>query len=324
MKKVISDEEKAIWKERYLRGETARSIAKDYPQYHESTISRHIQKMGISRGKGKIAKYQEIEQQIIQEYQQDKFATCTSLSEKYGINDRTISNWLKEHNISIKQASGYVSKANQEYFKIIDTPHKAYLLGFITADGAVTGKKDCPASSCAIKVEESDKDIILFAKSEINPEATITPCYYGKKHNVRISFNGTTLCKYLEPYGIVKNKSKTITCVPKDLIPKKLLRFYFRGLIDGDGCIGKTGRISIYSGSEKFIQSVQNILCDELNVSKLKIYHGTSYFVSWSRKEDRQKFYDYLYGNALNSTFYYKRKYNRLYNSLYANTEVNS
>ena len=31
MKKVISDEEKAIWKERYLRGETARSIAKDYP-----------------------------------------------------------------------------------------------------------------------------------------------------------------------------------------------------------------------------------------------------------------------------------------------------
>ena len=40
--------------------------------------------------------------------------------------------------------------------------------------------------------------------------------------------------------------------------------------------------------------------------------------------EDRQKFYDYLYGDALNSTFYYKRKYNRLYNSLYANTEVNS
>ena len=324
MRKIVSNEEEKIWKERYLQGETARNIAKDYPWYNETTISRHIQKMGISRGKGKKVKYQEIEQQVIQEYQQDKFATCMSLSKKYGINDRTISNWLKGHNVSIKHTGGYISKANQEYFKIIDTPHKAYLLGFITADGAVIGQKDCPPSSCAIEVEESDKDVILFAKTEINPEATITSCHYGKKHNVRISFSGVMLCKYLQPYGIVKNKSKTIACVPKDLIPKELLRFYFRGLIDGDGCIGKAGQISIYSGSEKFIQSVQDILCNELGVSKLKIYHGTSYFVSWSRKEDRQKFYDYLYGDVLDSTFYYKRKYDRLHNSLYANTEVNS
>ena len=30
MKKIVSEEEKRIWAERYLKGETARSIWKDY------------------------------------------------------------------------------------------------------------------------------------------------------------------------------------------------------------------------------------------------------------------------------------------------------
>ena len=42
MRKIVSNEEEKIWKERYLQGETARNIAKDYPWYNEATISRHI------------------------------------------------------------------------------------------------------------------------------------------------------------------------------------------------------------------------------------------------------------------------------------------
>lgn len=324
MKKIVSEEEKNIWKQRYLNGETARNIAKDFPQYNETTISRHIKKMGISRGKGKIAEYKDLEEIIIQEYQDDKMATCSSLSLKYKINDRTISKWLKNHNIPIKQNSGYISKADQNYFKIIDTPSKAYLLGFITADGAVTGKVKEKPTSCSIEVQEKDKNIILFAQKEINPFATITNCHYKGKNNLRISFNGVQLCSYLERYGIVQNKSKTIKEVPYDLIPKELLCFYFRGLIDGDGCIGKRGQVSIYSGSKDFLISVQTILCNELDLKKLKIYQGTAYFLTWTSKEDREKLFNFLYKDNLNMTYYYERKYNRLYNSLYANTEVTS
>lgn len=57
MRKIVTEEEKAIWKERYLAGETARNIAKDFPQYNESTISKHIRKMGISRGKGNLYEF---------------------------------------------------------------------------------------------------------------------------------------------------------------------------------------------------------------------------------------------------------------------------
>ena len=68
MRKMVSEEEKETWKQRYLNGETARSIAKDFPQYHESTISRNIKKMGISRGKGKTFHTYSIEEDVVKDF----------------------------------------------------------------------------------------------------------------------------------------------------------------------------------------------------------------------------------------------------------------
>lgn len=103
-----------------------------------------------------------------------------------------------------------------------------------------------------------------------------------------------------------------------------MLCYYFRGLIDGDGCIHKDGKISIYSGSYDFICSVQKKLCEELGLRKLKIYHGTTWFITWSSREDKEKLFKYLYENKLNDTYYYQRKYERLFKYLYTNTEVNN
>lgn len=156
-------------------------------------------------------------------------------------------------------------------------------MGFITADGAVTGKKNYDARTCSIEIHEKDKDLILFAQKEINPNATITECHYDNKNNCKISFNSKKLCSDLSKYGIVRNKSKVITRVPIEFIPKNLLPFYFRGLIDGDGCMHKDGKVSIYSGSKLYIESVQEILVQEAKISKLGIYKGTTYFITWSK-----------------------------------------
>lgn len=314
--KKVSEEEKQIWIKRYLTGETCRSISKDYPMYNENTISRHIRQAGISRGKGRIKAKDDIKPIVIKEYTDDKYATCASLGRKYNLSDRTIATWLKQNNIPIKQPSGgVITHCDSRYFEKIDTPHKAYLLGFITADGAVVG------NSCSIEVHEDDVDIILFAQQQINPQATITTCHYGKKRNKRIAFNSKQLCEDLSKYGVIQNKSKTIDHVPTNQIPKSLLCFYFRGLIDGDGCVHKNGGISIYSGSKLFIQAVQQTLIQEVGLRQLGLYHGTSWFITWTSREDREKLFHYLY-DQLDDTFYYKRKYARLYNSLYDNTEV--
>lgn len=315
MRKYVSDEEKEIWKERYLKGETARDIAKDYPQYHESTISRNIKKMGISRG-GKAYKTCLIEKDVVNDFITGEYY-CEDLAKKYKVEVHTIYKILDGE--SLPRKTGTRSNCNEEYFEKIDNPNKAYLLGFITADGGITGKY---SNVCSIEISEKDIELLNFAKKEINPKAAITDCFYKNKRNKKVSFSSKKICEDLRKYGIIPNKSLILERVPIELIPQEFLCFYFRGLIDGDGCVHKNGELSIYSGSKTFIEDVQKVLCDTIGVKKLKIYHGTSYFVSWSSKDDRKKLFDFLYKDNLNETFFYKRKYKRLYDSLYDNNEI--
>ena len=307
---------------RYIAGETARDIAKDLP-FHESAVAKFIKNQGLSR-KGKSFKRIKSEEQIVDDFKTGQYY-CEDLAKKYDLNVHTIYEILDE--AGIKRQTGFRSNCNIDYFEKIDSPNKAYLLGFITADGAVVDNQ------ISIEIKEKDSELLEFAKKEINPKATIIDCNYlsssngykYQKHNKRISFSASKLGKDLAKYGVVQNKSKILTRVPIEYIPENLLPFYFRGLIDGDGCIHKDGKISIYSGSYDFIKDVQTILIKSADLTKLKIYHGTSYFITWNSIKDRINLYQYLYSD-LNATFYFKRKYNRLYDSIkqYVNTEVNN
>lgn len=308
MNKEIED---AMVKE-YLEGATAKELSVKY-SYHNSTISRLMKKRGVSRGRTSFKRIQ-IEDKVIEDFKNNQY--CEDIAKKYNVEVHTIYRILD--NAGIKRVSGYHTNCNKEYFQKIDSANKAYLLGFITADGAIVDR------SLSIEVEEKDKEVIDFFKKEINNQAAITPCFYEQKHNYRVSFGSIGICKDLEKYGIVQNKSKTISHVPTELIPQEFLSYYFRGLIDGDGCIHKNGGLSIYSGSKAFIEDVQKVLCETLDLKKLGIYHGTSYFVTWSSKEDRLKLYNFLYDGKLDIAYYYPRKYKRLYNSLFGNTEVNN
>lgn len=300
-----------IWKERYLAGETARDISKDFPEFNENTISRHIRQMGISRN-GISKNIYDNSANIIEEYLKGMY--CEELAKKYLVDVHTIYRILDKNNIPRKP--GRHSSCNEDYFQEINTPNKAYLLGFITADGSITGKY---SSACNIEIHKQDIELLHFIQQEINPNQKIFEVNYNKKSNVRIVFNSKKLCDDLIKYGVVPNKSKILKKVPIEFIPDDLLCYYFRGLIDGDGCVHKNGGVSIYSGSREYIESVQSILVEKIKVKKLKIYQGTSYFINWASKEDRLKLYNFLYKDILNNTFYYKRKYQRLHDSLYGN-----
>lgn len=315
--KALIDEYKDEIIERYLAGETAVEIAKTLP-FHNSHISRRLHKWGVSRG-NKSKKRVDHSSQIQQDFLTGQYY-CEDLARKYGLDVHTIYNILDE--AGIQRQTGARSNCDVEYFEQIDNPHKAYLLGFITADGAIV-------NNCLfIEVQSKDKGLIEFAQAQINPKATITPIHYSTlcaasneekhirtKNDLRIAFSAKKIGQDLQKYGVVQNKSKTLTRVPTELVPNNLLPFYFRGLIDGDGCIHKDGKVSIYSGSQLFIEDVQKVLIEQAGVSKLGIYQGTSYFITWGSKADKAKLFQYLYQD-LNATYYYPRKYERLKNNL--------
>ena len=116
---------------------------------------------------------------------------CKDIAKKYSIDEHSVYKILDTENI--KRQSGYHSNCVLNYFEKIDTPHKAYLLGFITADGAIVN------DILSLEVNMEDVDILNFAKSEINPNATLTPtrnCY-------KVTFGAKQLAYDLKKYGII-------------------------------------------------------------------------------------------------------------------------
>ena len=298
----MTKEQEQIIIERYSNGETAVAISKDIG-ISNSTISRFVKKIGISRGR-QTKKTLDIEKDVVKDFQENNLY-CKDLAKKYEVDVHTIYRILDKYNI--KRQTGYHTKCDTSYFEQIDNPHKAYLLGFITADGAVVN------NILSIEVHDDDIEVLKYAQQQINPRATITKC--KGRSTSKISFGAKKIGEDLAKYGIVQNKSKIIKNVPLNFLPHEYLKYYFRGLIDGDGCVLKNGRLSIYSGSKEYIEDVHRILIKELNLSQTSIYHGTTYFCCWSSKKDRKKLFDYLYED-LNDCFYYERKYCRLRDSL--------
>lgn len=303
----ISQEQHDKIIELFQKGGLTKKAIAEQCNCSNDTVTRTLQKEGLMESK-LSPKLQAIMKDVIEDFQ--KGAYCKDIAQKFSIDEHSVYKILDK--AGIKRQTGYHSNCNEEYFKIIDSPNKAYLLGFITADGAIVNEV------LSIEVHKDDVEILEFAKQQINPLATLTPT----RDCFKVTFGAKALGRDLAKYGIIQNKSKLIKEVPLNFIPEHLLPFYFRGLIDGDGCINKDGRVSIYSGSEEFIKNVQDILIKKVNLSQLKIYHGSTFFISWASLEDKKKLFHYLYDN-LEDTFYYKRKYNRLKEIIdNANTEV--
>ena len=181
----MTKEQEQIIIERYSSGETAIAIAKDIG-ISNSTISRFIKKIGISRGH-QTKKTLDIESNVVEDFQKNNLY-CEDLAKKYEVDVHTIYRILDKYNI--KRQTGYHTKCNANYFEQIDSPHKAYLLGFITADGAVVN------NILSIEVHDDDINILEYAKKQINPEATITKCKNrstSKRINYAVFRNGANI-----------------------------------------------------------------------------------------------------------------------------------
>ena len=120
---------------------------------------------------------------------------------------------------------------NIHYFDKIDTLNKAYLLGFITADGFVTNKNEI-----GIEVAKKDKDIINFFKEELESTKPIEE----KNMSIGLRIQNNTLAKGIKKYGIVPNKSLIINVeevIKLAQLNEQQISVFLLGYFDGDGCI---------------------------------------------------------------------------------------
>lgn len=251
--------------------------------------------------------------------------TISEIAKQLGRNISSVSGVVKRFNLTPKKA--YTNTVDAEFFDIIDTQEKAYLLGFFIADGCINKTTERSNGRFSVSQSEDDKEIVEAFKHYLNVPSNIQIVnnQSGVKHRKsqhRIRWTSSHMKETLEnKYNIISNKTLDSEFeFPIDTIPEYLRKHFVRGFIDGDGYMGDNGQegnfsISVVGTSIKFITLIGNLISNYTGMS-YKIYENEGktckyYQLKWScdrvnKLEKITKLRDYLYNNA--TIFLHRKK----------------
>lgn len=285
-----------------LRNKTKIQIGK------ENNLSRHQiyrleKKLGIKPEDYKpIYKNKEMLEKLISEY-----GTIAEVARHLNVKLPTIAQWCTYYKITAEKRRNLV--LNEEYFKKIDTEHKAYWLGYLMADGSMN--KEC--TKLTLNLSKNDECMLEILKKDLNSSSTIKYSTNNGFDYARLMIGSQKMCKDLIYHGIVPKKSgKEIL---PDTIPKKLIRHFIRGFMDGDGSVvifnnkSRTLKLDFASMSYNIFYSIHEFLISE-NIINCDIKID-------KENNSRCKHLNYYCNNALkildylykDSEIYLERKY---------------
>lgn len=253
--------------------------------------------------------------EIIQKYLNGE--STAQIANFYNLtDDHLIAALLRELGVQIRPV-GYTSKTNQLLFKDINNELTAYVLGLITADGSIGENY-----SISIDLQTSDKALLDEINKRLYNNSGYILTYQNSQMN-RLSINGKQICKQLTQYGVIPKKTYTLKSLAS--LPDELMPHYLRGLFDGDGVCSFNRpylRIGYCSYNIEFVENFQDYIVQKLKINKNQLFNtGNCWQCSWSKRQDLEKIYHYLYDNA---TIFLSRKKNKIFSYLYDNTEVTS
>lgn len=191
---------------------------------------------------------------------------------------------------------------NENYFEIINSPNKAYWLGFLCADGCILVKEKNNKKSYVLEVSLSEDDILHLEKFKMSLKSN-TPIKYktikNKYKACRVNICNKKICEDLIKLGCTPRKSLTLTFPSEDKVPKELIPHFIRGYLDGDGCVYNNGEGNVslsFVGTYDFLNSIENIMYEEFGLTKTIFgKKGKAYQCSWGGKGNLKTWFDYLY-----------------------------
>ena len=157
---------------------------------------------------------------------------------------------------------------NLNYFSAIDSSIKAYILGFIAADGAIVRNTNCSTKTLTITIHAKDVSILEKIKSELNSSLPIKVIQYKHKSlssykldvdHRRFTTSKKEIISDLEKYGLTERKSLTMPDLLK-YIPEEYKNSFIIGYFDGDGCFVdsynvRTKKRTLLNGDVKYYNS---------------------------------------------------------------------
>lgn len=207
-------------------------------------------------------------------------------------------------------------QGNVRYFETVNVPIKAYLLGFITADGCL---QDNGTGSLGLTLTLHSKDSCILEKlrSEIGCEHQVRPIKGAMTHDrskqkdhCRFQLFNRHLYSDLLAHGLTQRKSTTMPDIIRRL-PFEYRKSFILGYFDGDGSasynIASKQLMVSFRGTEPFLKAIS----EELNLSKYRLAKDKTrncWTLAFWRKQDILNFYT-IYKEL---DFYLTRKSERI------------
>ena len=206
---------------------------------------------------------------------------------------------------------------NSDYFKTIDSETKAYILGYIVADGSIeeSVRKDRPSKLVRLRFGcmSEDDEIIKLIQQELAPDNKLRyyqPKAINHKQVTILQICDKELTNDLKSLYNIKSRKTYISDFEFPSIPKKFERDFIRGFIDGDGSIGRH-HFSMICNSKIFAEQIRDKFLEQIPQLKSYIYkENRKYTDYWSlhfsmNLQVAKEIYKYLYEGA---TVFLKRK----------------
>lgn len=201
---------------------------------NKSTISNHRKKLGISATELNSQLRNKTEY-ICSQYGKK---TKTSLAKELNCSAAFIKKIWEENGLTKTKKVIYC--CDEKYFEKIDSPEKAYWLGFIAADGNIY-KREGHLSLLSISIKNTDIKLLQEFQKELSTTKPITITQDKRRENTKMAtlqISSDLLCNQLLKIGIGIRKTfdLSISQICSN-IPKKFWNSFILGYFDGDGSI---------------------------------------------------------------------------------------
>lgn len=298
----------------------------------ESAIAYRAKKLGL-RSKKEVNGLQLTEED--KEFIRNNYLKMpySEVGKQVNCTAKQVRGWVRNH---IKDRVLKIREFNKDYFETIDSPNRAYWLGFIYADGWICAnkrRKDKAGGAIyefGIELQKRDRYILEALNEELGGKHIITDTHKeililnnkepSKVDMSKLRVYSKDIVMGLHNNGIDFNKTHS------DMFPTvsdDLFIDFLRGYIDGDGCIHKMKEnalgVHITGANRKCFEYLQDKLMNDYGIST-KIYseeiegYKTKYRLYCFAQADVKRLLDLIYQDK-NSTKL-DRKY-KIYQDFY-------
>lgn len=291
--------EKEIIK-KYQEGKSISQLLIEFPNYNRRQINKIFAENNITIRGGR--KKKDLTQEQVKEAKAliNDGALLIDLSKHFNLDRETMGIKLKELGLEIKNTKRINRHLKSDYFQTIDSPIKAYWLGFLFTDGSVDHYK--ATGRIRLQLQASDLEILEKFQEDLCIESKII---YDKRPNsvcCSVEFVDEQIYNDLAKYDIIPNKTYNISNIPYQKIPKEYRAAFALGLFDGDGNLFCSddyskdvafGYTAYHKTEVEDFQKLINELVPE--VSKNKIYFTSAWHTQWRGRLQVLSILDILY-----------------------------